>query len=94
MTHSPPAVVVFLFFLMWRLSRAHQFHSAGQGQSTVSQRAEATVGECSLGRQVACEPVFVIGCHTPDSTVSPLRLHLVKCVCVFICNRSPALLVE
>ena len=38
----------FFFFLKWRLAHAHQFHSLGQDQSTVAQRAETTVTECSL----------------------------------------------
>ena len=45
--HSPPAHFTF-FFLKWRLARAHLFHSLGQDQSTVAQRAETTVAECSL----------------------------------------------
>ena len=36
------------FFLKWRLARAHKFHSLGQDQSTVAQRAETTVTEFSL----------------------------------------------
>ena len=38
----------FLFFSKWRLARAHKFHSLCQDQSTVAQRAETTVAECSL----------------------------------------------
>ena len=30
--HPPPA----LFFVKWRLARAHQFHSLGQDQSTLA----------------------------------------------------------
>ena len=30
------------------IPRAHYFHSLGQDQSTVAQRAETTVAECSL----------------------------------------------
>ena len=36
------------FFLKWRLAHANKFHSLGQDQSTVAQRAETTVTECSL----------------------------------------------
>ena len=35
----------FLFFLKWRLACTHLFHSLGQDQSTVAQRAELTVTE-------------------------------------------------
>ena len=38
------------FFLMGRLPRAHLFHFLCQDQSTVAQRAETTVAECSLTR--------------------------------------------
>ena len=44
--HSPPEL--FFFFLMGRLARAHLFHSLGQDQPTVAQRAETTVTESSL----------------------------------------------
>ena len=36
------------FVLNWRSARAHQFHLLGQDQSTVAQRTETTVAECSL----------------------------------------------
>ena len=37
------------FFLRWRLAHdACQFHSLGQDQSTVAQRAEVSVDKCSL----------------------------------------------
>ena len=36
----------FFFFFKWRLACAH--YSVGQDQSTVAQRAETTVTECSL----------------------------------------------
>ena len=42
----PPSLAHFL--LKWRLSRANKFHFLGQGQSTVAQRAETTMDECSL----------------------------------------------
>ena len=45
--HSPPALF-FFFFFKWRLSRAQYFYSLGQDQSTVAQRTETTVTECSL----------------------------------------------
>ena len=45
--HSPP-VLFFFFNLKWRLARANSFHSLGQDQSTVAQRSETTVAECSL----------------------------------------------
>ena len=49
--HSFPACTFFLFlffFFKWRLARAHQFHSLGQDQSTLAQRAETTVAEYFL----------------------------------------------
>ena len=45
--NSLPACAFLLFFLKWRLTRAHYFHSLGQDQSTVAQQAETTVTECS-----------------------------------------------
>ena len=45
--HSFPAFA-FFFFLQWRMDRAHKFHSLCLDQSTVAQRAETTVAECSL----------------------------------------------
>ena len=33
---------------LWRSARAHQFHSLGQDQTTVTHRAEMTVDERSL----------------------------------------------
>ena len=44
--HSFPAYA--LFFLKWRLACPHLFNSLRQDQSTVVQRAETTVTECSL----------------------------------------------
>ena len=38
----------FFFVLKWGSARAHQFHFLGQGQSTLAQRADTTVAECSL----------------------------------------------
>ena len=38
----------FVLFLKWRLAHAHLFHSLCQNQSTVAQRAETAVAECSL----------------------------------------------
>ena len=50
------------FFLKWRSAHAHLFHSLGQDQSTVAQRAETTVTKCSLMSSMwAC---FLIGSHT------------------------------
>ena len=45
--HSFPACA-FFFFFKWRSARAHKFHSLCQHQSTMAQRAETTVAECSL----------------------------------------------
>ena len=46
--YSTPA----LLFLKWKLGRTHYFHSLGQAQSTVAQRAETTMAECSLASYV------------------------------------------
>ena len=59
--HSFP-VCAFFFFLKWRLARVHYFRSLGQDQSTVAQRAETTVTECSLTSRVWAR--FLIGSHT------------------------------
>ena len=51
----PPLIPRLRFFFLkskWRLSRAHQFHSLGQDQSTAAQRVETTVAECSLTSSV------------------------------------------
>ena len=42
----------FFFFLKWKSVRTPQFHFLGEDQSTVAQRAETTVTECSLTRCV------------------------------------------
>ena len=48
----------FFFFFRWRLARAHQFRSLtlSQDQSTVAQRSETTVTECSLTSSVSSFP--------------------------------------
>ena len=38
----------FCLFFKWRLVRAHLFHSLGKDQSTLAQRTEPTVAECTL----------------------------------------------
>ena len=50
------------FFLRWRLVHAYQFHSLCQDKSTVAQRAEMTVAECSLTSCMLAH--FWIGSHT------------------------------
>ena len=57
--HSSP-----MFFLLFkcRSARAHEFHSLRQYRSTVAQRAETTVAECSL--TVARRLVSLIDSHT------------------------------
>ena len=46
--HLKPRLRFFkILFFKWRLARAHLFHSLGQDQSTVAQRAETTVTDCS-----------------------------------------------
>ena len=64
--NSFPACAVFFplffFFLKWRLARAHLFHSLGQDQSTVAQRAKTTVTETFLTSCVWAR--LLIGSHT------------------------------
>ena len=50
------------FFLKWRLANAHYFHSLGQDQSKVAQRAQTTLTECSLTCCVRAR--FPIGSQT------------------------------
>ena len=38
----PPALLLFFSFFQLILGRAHEFHSLGQDQSTVTQRTETT----------------------------------------------------
>ena len=52
----------FFFVFRWRLARAHLFHSLGQDQSSVAQRAETIVVECSRTSCVWAR--FRIGSHT------------------------------
>ena len=53
---------ISIFFFYWRLARAHLSHSLGQDQSTVAQRAETTVAECSVTSRAQAS--FRIGSHT------------------------------
>ena len=57
--YSPPAL---FFFFLWRLARANLFHSIGQDQSTVAQRAETIVTEFSLTSCVGAR--FLIDAHS------------------------------
>ena len=52
----------FFFFFKWRLARAYQFHYLDQDQSTVAQRAETIVIECSKTSYVRAR--FLIDSHT------------------------------
>ena len=60
--NSFTACALFLFFLKWRLACTNWFHSLGQDQSTVAQRAETTMTECSLTSYVWAH--FLIDSHT------------------------------
>ena len=51
---------LFFFLSKLRSTRTHEFHSLGQEQSTVTQRAETTVDDPSLTSEV----VSLIGSHT------------------------------
>ena len=72
--HSLPAL--FFFFLKWRLARAHCFHSLCQDRSTVAQRAETTMAECSLTSCMWAH--FLIDSHTlpgqPHSQPTPTSM--------------------
>ena len=65
----------------------------GQDQSTVAQRAETTVAECSL---TSCLwDLFLIGSHTmPAQRLSQPTPTSLGQRCMFRCNLPPALLVE
>ena len=86
-----------IFFLKRRiacLARLHCFHSLGQNQFTVAQRAGTTVAECFLTSCVCAR--FLIGSHaTPGQRHSqPAPTSLGHCICMFRCNLLPALLAE
>ena len=57
--HSFPACAVFSFFLFLffevEISSRTLIHSLCQDQSTLAQRAETTVAECSMHDKVVCE---------------------------------------
>ena len=50
------------FFFFFYSARAHEFHSLPLDQSTVAQRAETIVAECSLTSCMRAR--FPIGSHT------------------------------
>ena len=86
--HSPPA----LFFLSQKLARAHLFHSLCEDQSTVAQRVETTVAECSL---TCCVWVrFRICSYTmcgqrfsqPTPTSDFVRSLVCLIFCLFVCS--------
>ena len=81
------AFVCVFFFLVEIRSRT-LIYSLGQDQSTVAQRAETTVAECSLTKCAWAR--FLIGSHTMPAQQPTAR----SCVCVFGCNLPPALLAE
>ena len=91
--HSPPALF-FFFFLKCRLARTHLFRCLGQDQSTVAQRAETTVSECSSTSCLWAR--FLIGSHTMPAQrhSQPTPTSLGHGVCMFRCNLPPALWVE
>ena len=49
---GPESFPACTFFPQWISAGAHQFHSLGQNQSTVAQRADTTVDERSLSSRV------------------------------------------
>ena len=82
--HSFPACPFLNFiFAQWRLACAHQFHSLGQGQSTVAQRAETIVAKCSLTSCVCAR--FLTGSHTmPEQQHSQSTLTLLGLGCMLV----------
>ena len=58
--YSFPACAFYIFSKR-RLVRAHSFHSFGQDQSTVAQRAETTVSECSLTIKASAAAAIHVG---------------------------------
>ena len=84
---------LFACLFKWRSVYARQFHSFGQDQSTVVQRAETTVDERSLSscvraRRASCKSVICWECglltltprlegHTPECTVQRAPCNLV-----------------
>ena len=69
---SPPALF-FFFFLKWRAARAEQFHSLGQDQFIVAQRAETTSRVFPYELRVSSFPSQG-STLSLDNTISPLRL--------------------
>ena len=95
--HSSPS----LFFLKWRLARAHLFYSLCQDQSTVAERAKTTVAECFLTSCVCAR--FRIGSNTmpgqrygqpTPASFGQGCVYGVEAVCIFRCNLPPALLAK
>ena len=87
--HFPPA----LFFFTRRLARAHLFNSLRKDQSTLAQRAQTTVAECSLTKCVWAR--FRIGSKTmPAQQHSQPTPSLDQHACVLRCNLPPSLLAE
>ena len=82
------------FFFKWNLTGAHLFHSLGQDQSPVAQRAETTVTECSLTSCVWTRFLTGPTLCLDSGIVSPFGLYWVKGVCLFGCNLSAALLAD
>ena len=83
----------FCFVFKWRLGHACYFHSLGQDQSIVAQRAEMSVAELYLMSCILAS--LLVGFHIlPAQWHGPLQLRLVKGVCVFRCNLPPALFAE
>ena len=54
--HSFPVCAFIPLFLKWRLACAHQFHSSGQDQSTVAQRAETEKAPSHILQQQILNP--------------------------------------
>ena len=87
-----PPTLLFLFKV--EISSRTLIPLLCQDQSTVAQRAEATVTKCCLTSCMWAR--FLINSHTMPGhhIVSPLWLRQVKDVCVFWCNLPTALLAE
>ena len=89
-----PFIPCQCFFCKVELSSRTLVHSLGQDQSTLAQRAETTVAECSLTSSCELDSEKIPTLCLDIGIVSPLRSCLVKGVCVVICNLPLALLVE
>ena len=82
---DPGMRFLIYLFLKWRSALAHQFHVLGQVRSTVAQRAEATIAECSLTSCVSARFPCRFPHAMPGQNNQPTPTSLGQgCVDVFI----------